>query len=75
MLSTSLRLGIASKKIGLTSLKHSFNVVSKKTFAPAVFNSYQTRGYSAKDNKQVSYTVDKFPGYIRNENFKEVFQR
>lgn len=26
----------------------------------------------ATDNKQVSYTVDKFPGYIRNPNFKQV---
>jgi hypothetical protein len=31
----------------------------------------QQRRHYAKD-KQVSYTVDKFPGYVRNENFKKV---
>lgn len=73
MLSASSRLRIASTRLALSSLKSvSLNAV-KKSFVPSSINSIiQTREYAAKDNKQVSYTVDKFPGYVRNENYKRV---
>ena len=35
-----------------------------------LFNS--ARLYATDKEKVVAYTVDKFPGYVRNENFKEV---
>ena len=33
---------------------------------PVAYRTYAT------NEKQVAYTVDKFPGYVRNDNFKKV---
>jgi hypothetical protein len=70
MLNISSRLRIASSRLALHSLKPlAVNAASKRA-VPALFN--YSRGYASRENKQVSYTVDKFPGYVRNENFKKV---
>jgi D-lactate dehydrogenase (cytochrome) len=74
MLSTSSRLRIISNRLFSTSLKSISTNSLKKSALPALNNRIiQTREYATKDNKQVSYTVDKFPGYVRNENYKKVY--
>lgn len=73
MLSTSSRLRIVSNRLALHALKPLSLKAAKKSFVPSSVTYFnQTRAYGTKDNKQVSYTVDKFPGYIRNENYKKV---
>lgn len=62
------RLRTVSARLALNSLKP----LAIKTSVPALFTRVtQSRQYATKD-RQVSYTVDKFPGYVRNENYKEV---
>lgn len=73
MLSTSSRLRIVSNRLALHSLKPLSLKAAKKSFVPSTISYFnQTRAYGSKDNKQVSYTVDKFPGYVRNESYKKV---
>lgn len=62
------RLRSLSSRLALNSLKP----LVVKTAVPALSSRVtHIRQYATKD-KQVSYTVDKFPGYVRNENYKEV---
>lgn len=63
------RLRTVSNRLALASLKS----LAIKTSVPALFTRVtHSRQYATKENRQVSYTVDKFPGYVRNENYKEV---
>lgn len=73
MLNISSRLRVASGRLALNTLKPLAVSAAKKRAVPALFSQVaHSRGYASKDNKQVSYTVDKFPGYVRNENYKKV---
>lgn len=66
MLAIASRLRVASTRLAL------LKPAVVKTTVPALFTLVQNRNYATKDNKQVSFTVDKFPGYVRNENYKQV---
>lgn len=73
MLSTSSRLRVVSNRLAQLSLKSLSLKAVNRSFLPSTTHYInQTRAYGNKDNKQVSYTVDKFPGYVRNENYKKV---
>lgn len=65
MLSSRLRF-LASRN-ALISIKPIVKAAAIKS-VPAIANTYR-RTYATK---QVAYTSDKFPGYVRNENFKKV---
>jgi D-lactate dehydrogenase (cytochrome) len=68
MLSSRLRL--VSSRVALRSAAAALRPVIAKT-TPLALSTCQQRRHYAKD-RQVSYTVDKFPGYVRNENYKKV---
>ncbi|KAG2190258.1 hypothetical protein INT46_010883 [Mucor plumbeus] len=65
MLSIASRLRVISSRVALTSIKP----VVQKTAIKSVPIICTRRNYATKE---VSYTVDKFPGYVRNENFKKL---
>jgi D-lactate dehydrogenase (cytochrome) len=65
-MSLASRVRIASRRLVLTT-----RVTPRTTVLP-VFNS--ARLYSTKKS-EAAYTVDKFPGYVRNNDFKQVKQK
>ncbi|GAA5806300.1 hypothetical protein EDC94DRAFT_598647 [Helicostylum pulchrum] len=69
MLAIASRLRVASTRLAL------LKPAVVKTTVPALFTLVQNRNYATKDNKQVSLTVDKFPGYVRNENYKQLTEQ
>lgn len=71
MLSSRLRL--ASSRVPLRSAVSSTFIAALRPVVTKTnpLATCQQRRHYAKD-KQVSYTVDKFPGYVRNNDFKQV---
>lgn len=62
------RLRLVSKRLAFTTLRP---IALNTCIKPASAVPNLVRSYSSE--KQVSYTVDKFPGYVRHENYKKVF--
>lgn len=69
MLSFTSRLRtVAGRTAAIASIKPIIKTTAVKSI-PAIVNTQRQRTYATK---QVAYTVDKFPGYVRNENFAKV---
>lgn len=61
------RLRLVSTRLAI----HSIKPFSINNAIKVVSTAHISRSYATKSGKQVSYTADKFPGYVRNENFKK----
>lgn len=61
------RLRLVSTRLAI----HGIKPFAIKNAIKVVSTAHISRSYATKSGKQVSYTADKFPGYVRNENFKK----
>ncbi|KAG1459267.1 hypothetical protein G6F56_006199 [Rhizopus delemar] len=66
------RLRLASRRLALNSFRPIVLNASIKTTSAI---PTMARSYSSANEKQVSYTVEKFPGYVRNENYKKITEQ
>lgn len=68
-----LRLATARAATRATFCTAAFGQPSRKTVPALFINAARLYATSSSGQaKVVAYTVDKFPGYVRNENFKKV---
>ncbi|KAI9269016.1 hypothetical protein BDA99DRAFT_503247 [Phascolomyces articulosus] len=70
MASRATRMTTAFAAKNVTASTSMTTALRTKSITQPLFNA--ARLYATDKQKVVAYTVDKFPGYVRNENFKEL---